>query len=96
MKSKEVLEDLKAEGKSSEIKCITQHPGFNPVCLQKWALKLTEIQPSGNREQVRLIARSQKISTQLRFKSCLNYVMFTEKMLLFIGGFWYSLVLFHI
>ena len=22
------------------LKCITQHPGFNPVCLQKWSLRL--------------------------------------------------------
>ena len=24
----------------SELTCITQHPGFNPVCLQKWSLRL--------------------------------------------------------
>ena len=22
------------------LKCITEHPGFNPVCLQKWSLRL--------------------------------------------------------
>ena len=22
------------------LKCVTQHPGFNPVCLQKWSLRL--------------------------------------------------------
>ena len=39
MNSDEVLSDLKAEG-ISDAKCITQHPGFNAVCLQKWSLKL--------------------------------------------------------
>ena len=23
-----------------ELKCITQHPGFQPVCLEKWSLRL--------------------------------------------------------
>jgi len=32
-----VINDL-APG--SEPICITQHPGFNPVCLQKWSLRL--------------------------------------------------------
>lgn len=39
MNSEEVLQDLKAEGVQNA-KCVTQHPGFNPVCLQKWSLKL--------------------------------------------------------
>jgi hypothetical protein len=39
MNSEEVLADLKAEG-NSDAKCITQHPAFNTVCLQKWSLKL--------------------------------------------------------
>ena len=39
IKSEEVLEELKAEG-ILEVKCITQHPGFSQVCLQKWSLKL--------------------------------------------------------
>ena len=32
-----VLQDL-PEG--TKLTCITQHPGFNPVCLQKWSLRL--------------------------------------------------------
>ena len=39
LKNEEVLEDLKAEGLLG-VKCITQHPGFSQVCLQKWSLKL--------------------------------------------------------
>ena len=37
MKSDLVLGDL-ATGIT--LKCITEHPGFNPVCLQKWSLRL--------------------------------------------------------
>ena len=27
-------------GADVTLKCVTQHPGFNPVCLQKWSLRL--------------------------------------------------------
>lgn len=37
MNSDLVLQDL-ADGK--EIKCITEHPGFRPVCLEKWSLRM--------------------------------------------------------
>ena len=37
MKSDLVLEDLVAD---VTLKCITEHPVFNPVCLQKWSLRL--------------------------------------------------------
>ena len=37
MKSDLVLEDLAAD---VTLKCITEHPGSNPVCLQKWNLRL--------------------------------------------------------
>ena len=37
MKSDLVLEDLAAD---ITLKCITEHPGFNSVCLQKWSLRL--------------------------------------------------------
>ena len=37
MKSDLVLEDLAAD---VNLKCVTEHPGFNPVCLQKWSLRL--------------------------------------------------------
>ena len=32
-----VLQDL-PDG--TKLKCITQHPGFNAVCLQEWSLRL--------------------------------------------------------
>ena len=32
-----VLEDLE-EGQ--ELCCVTEHPGFRPVCLEKWSLRL--------------------------------------------------------
>ena len=36
MKS-DVLEDI---GTDVTLKCVTKHPGFKPVCLQKWSLRL--------------------------------------------------------
>ena len=30
--------DLKADG-IENAKCVTQHPGFTCICLQKWSLK---------------------------------------------------------
>ena len=37
MKTDLVLLDIRAY---VTLKCITQHPGFNPICLQKWSLRL--------------------------------------------------------
>ena len=37
MQSEIVLQDLP---QGSTINCIVDHPGFNPVCLQKWSLKM--------------------------------------------------------
>ena len=37
-----------------ELRCITEHPGFAPVCLQKWSLRLASgkyITKSGKRYQ---------------------------------------------
>ena len=31
-----VLQDI---GADVNLECVTQHPGFNPVCLQKWSLR---------------------------------------------------------
>ena len=38
MNREEVIKDLEVEGVQNAT-CVTQHPGFNPVCLQKWSLK---------------------------------------------------------
>ena len=37
MESDLVLQDIPLDVK---LTCITEHPGFNPVCLQKWSLRL--------------------------------------------------------
>ena len=37
IKSDLVLQDLAPDG---NLTCITEHPGFKPVCLQKWSLRL--------------------------------------------------------
>ena len=35
--SEQVLNDV---GQDARLKCITEHPGFDPVCLQKWSLRM--------------------------------------------------------
>ena len=37
LQSKLVLQDLAPD---TELTCVTQHPGFHPVCLEKWSLRL--------------------------------------------------------
>ena len=37
MCSESVLEDIQLE---TALRCIKQHPGFGPVCLQKWSLRM--------------------------------------------------------
>ena len=37
MCSESVLEVIQLE---TALRCITQHPGFGPVCLQKWSLRM--------------------------------------------------------
>lgn len=36
--SEHVLQDLDED---TELVCVTEHLGFNPVCLQKWSLRLS-------------------------------------------------------
>jgi hypothetical protein len=36
MESEEVLQDFPP---GTTLNCVTEHPGFNTVCLQKWSLK---------------------------------------------------------
>ncbi len=41
LNNEEVKQDLEAEGiQLQDVKCVTQHPGFNPICLQKWSPKM--------------------------------------------------------
>jgi hypothetical protein len=28
-------------GENANLKCITEHPGFNLICLQKWSLRMS-------------------------------------------------------
>ena len=36
--SSEIVRDELEEGQ--ELQCVTEHPGFRPVCLEKWSLRL--------------------------------------------------------
>ena len=48
MEMGEVLQDFPP---STKLTCITEHPGFAPVCLQKWSLKQSawQYKTKGNR-----------------------------------------------
>ena len=49
MKSDLVLQDIAPD---VTLQCVTEHPGFNPVCLQKWSLLKvgrSEIQDKGKK-----------------------------------------------
>ena len=32
--------DLVQQDVSTELSCVTEHPGFQPVCLEKWSLRM--------------------------------------------------------
>ena len=43
LNSNEVIKDFNCNSKDNELqfpKCITHHPGFDKVCLEKWSVKL--------------------------------------------------------
>ncbi|CAB4016705.1 Hypothetical predicted protein [Paramuricea clavata] len=65
MNCKDVIQDLKAEGMQNA-KCVTQHPGFNTVCLQKWSLKMAAD---------RYKTKYSQTSTENRLDNLFNYVV---------------------
>ena len=38
LNSKPVISEV---GQHANLKCIIEHPGFNPICLQKWSLRMS-------------------------------------------------------
>jgi len=44
------------------LKCITEHPGFTPVCLQKWSLRL-----SADKYKTRERKRYQQLGSEERY-----------------------------
>ena len=42
--------------------CITLHPGFPPVCLEKWSLRLTagKYKTKANRDIIKLVQKKRK------------------------------------
>jgi hypothetical protein len=69
MNCEEVIQDLKAEGVQNA-KCVTQHPGFNPVCLQKWSLKM-----AADRYKTKDKSKYSQTSTENRLDNLFNYVV---------------------
>ena len=56
--SESVLEDIQLE---TTLWCITQHPGFGPVCLQKWSLRM-----AGERVKTKAKQRYKQTGTEER------------------------------
>ncbi|CAB4007485.1 Hypothetical predicted protein [Paramuricea clavata] len=72
MNREEVIQDLKAEGVQNA-KCVTQHPGFNPVCLQKWSLKM-----AADRYKTKDKSKYSQTSTENSFLRSISYREFTR------------------
>ncbi|CAB4003761.1 Hypothetical predicted protein [Paramuricea clavata] len=72
MNREEVIQDLKAEGVQNA-KCVTQHPGFNSVCLQKWSLKM-----AADRYKTKDKSKYSQTSTENSFLRSISYREFTR------------------
>ena len=71
-------------GADVTLKCIVQHPGFNPVCLQKWSLRLAagKFKTKGNNSADRKEVRKGQLMIQFMVKSlCKFRRRFTENVL---------------
>ena len=61
MNREEVIKDLEVEGVQNAT-CVTQHPGFNPVCLQKWSLKqASDRYKTKNKDKYKQIAAQERL-----------------------------------
>ncbi|XP_031553286.1 uncharacterized protein LOC116290400 [Actinia tenebrosa] len=66
----EVLQDL---DENAELNCITEHPGFSAVCLQKWSLKL-----AADKYKTRDRKRYQQSGSEESFLRSIAYREFTR------------------
>ncbi|CAB3989359.1 Hypothetical predicted protein [Paramuricea clavata] len=80
MHNEEVLEDVKAAD-ITDAKCITQHPGFNCFCLQKWSLKM-----SADGYKTKSKARYRQLEGENRFLRSVSYRGFTRMVYRFLGN----------
>ena len=69
MKSEEVIIDLKADGIEM---CITQHPGFNCIRLQKWSLKQAAVNyKTKNKTKYSQVGTQNRLNNLFNLYSCL-------------------------
>ena len=54
-------------GDAENIVCITQHPGFKPVCLERWSLRMAawNYKTKGNERYRNRLMKNGKLSTML-------------------------------
>lgn len=70
MRKKELIQDFEAVGIPLEsISCVTQHPGFNPLCLQKWSLNL-----AADKYKTRSKMKYMQQTTTARYNKVLDYL----------------------
>ncbi|CAH3185335.1 unnamed protein product [Porites evermanni] len=70
LSSKLVLEDLE---KGQESCCVTEHPGFRPVCLEKWSLRL-----AGGKYRTKAREYYKKTGSEGRYLRSIAYREFTR------------------
>lgn len=78
MSSDVVLQDL-PEG--TTIKCITDHPGFKPVCLEKWSLRM-----AADKFRTKTKQRYQQTGTEESYLRSVAYREFSRLVYGFLGN----------
>ena len=65
-----MIQDLEADGiPLDSISYVTQYPGFNPLCLQKWSLKL-----AADKYKTRSKIKYMQQTTTARYNKVLDYL----------------------
>ncbi|CAH3133396.1 unnamed protein product [Porites lobata] len=78
MCSESVLEDIQPE---TALRCITQHPGFGPVCLQKWSLRM-----AGERVKTKAKQRYRQTGSEESYFRSIAYREFSRLVYGFLGN----------
>ena len=71
MKCEKVIIDLKADD-IQNAKCITQHAGFNCICLQKWSLKQAPVNyKTKNKTKYSQVGTQSRLNNLFKLYTCL-------------------------
>ncbi|CAH3028659.1 unnamed protein product [Porites evermanni] len=78
MCSESVLEDIQPE---TALRCITQHPGFGPFCLEKWSLRM-----AGERVKTKPKQRYRQTGSEESYLHSIAYREFSRLVYGFLGN----------